>query len=217
MRVVIMVTSNTRQRDSNTKGWQCLAAAMLLTTAPAASSIIMTPRQWSYDYEKNVWQSTINLQCETGWLAAIPSSSGTHDNKSTSSNHDNIATTMKIIKSNNQPGCVRDGNNGNIKSNAKGWQLPGTALGPTDDNRPVITRDQAAAQPHRLDGNMLCCPKHNCCWIINVLCKATINHQDSNSKQNNHMPIITGLIMQYREFNYICKLIQQNEFNFIFT
>jgi len=69
-----------------------------------------------------------------------------------------------------------NGNNSNFESITKGRQLPGTALGPTDDNRPVITRDQAAAQPYRLDGNMLKKP-----WFIVLSPKTTIVSKETHT------------------------------------
>jgi len=50
---------------------------------------------------------------------------------------------------------VRDGNDGDIESNAKGWQLPGMALGPTDNNRPAMEiKTPSSKQQHSHAGLM---------------------------------------------------------------
>jgi len=44
---------------------------------------------------------------------------------------------------------IRDGNDGNNISNAKGWQLPEMVLGPTENNRPAVeTKTPSSKQQH---------------------------------------------------------------------
>jgi len=61
---------------------------------------------------------------------------------------------MKTINCNNQPG-VLDGDNGHIKSKAKGWQLSGIVLSPTDNNRSAVeTKVPSCKQQHSYTGLM---------------------------------------------------------------